>query len=84
MQTSDFQCLPLLHKPQRIAYVWYIAKDTLFVVLLADSGIRDTALFDGMKSPLGNPKQIKFHALLPEKLRGDPEGLCRLFRSFLQ
>jgi len=59
------------------------SQDTLFVVLLADSGSRDRALFNGMKALLGNPANVRFHALFPENLRrGDPEEIHRLATVF--
>ena len=56
--------------------------DTMFVVLLGDSGNRDRALFDGMNSLIGNPKNVKFHALFPEHLRHSPKDIRCIANTF--
>ena len=59
------------------------SQDTLFVVLLADSGGRDEPLFRGMKALLGDPANVSFHAIFPEHLRlSDPQYTHRKFTGF--
>jgi hypothetical protein len=59
------------------------SEDTLFVVLLADSGGRDERLFTGMKALVGDPENVRFHTIFPERLRvSDPQDIWRRATGF--